>query len=46
MTQFKTLQSGVEVNGPAVLSFVDGMASFKEMFVTVLSKHGIDNRGN
>jgi len=43
MTQFKAFELGVEVNGAAVLSVVEGMGTYEKMALRILSNHGIDN---
>lgn len=43
MAQFRAYAQGVEVNGETVLAIVDGMGSFKDMAVKVLTDCGIPN---
>ena len=41
MAQFQALSSNVMVNGQTVLSVVNGMGSFKQTALDILSRHGI-----
>ena len=41
MAVFKAVQSGVEVNGETIPSFVDGMGAHQGLFREVLKKNGI-----
>lgn len=41
MAQFKALAPGVEVHGPAILSLINGMGAFKDMFEKILADNGI-----
>ena len=41
MAQFKALAPGVEVHGPAILSLINGMGAFKDMFEKILAANGI-----
>ena len=41
MAQYKAFAPGVEVNGETILSFINGMGVFKDMFDIILSDNGI-----
>ncbi|HIJ89391.1 MAG: hypothetical protein OEV89_00850 [Desulfobulbaceae bacterium] len=46
MTQFQSLEDGVEVRGEAVLAFVNGMRGFKKKALDILQENGIANPEN
>jgi len=43
MAEFKAFEANIKVNGPTILSLVNGMGKHKEMGVEILEDNGIEN---